>query len=113
MLHRAQAGIERCRALRVLYASNNRIRDASELDRLSGLPALEDLLLVGNPLYNEARDSGALPAYRLEALRRVPSLRKLDGVPVEVDERAAAAAAAAARAGSDSGAAAGATAASA
>ena len=93
-----QAGIERCRSLRVLYASNNRIRDASELDRLSGLPALEDLLLVGNPLYNEARDSGALPAYRLEVLRRAPGLRKLDGVPVEVDERAAAAAAAAARA---------------
>ena len=71
----------------MLYASNNRIRDMSEVERLGALPALENLLLVGNPLYNEFRESGALAQYRVEVLRRVPSLKKLDGQPVEEEER--------------------------
>lgn len=62
----AQAGIEKCTKLRVLYASNNRIKDWAELDRLGALAELEDLLLVGNPLYNEWKDNGALPQYRME-----------------------------------------------
>lgn len=61
-----QAGIEKCSQLRVLYASNNRIKDWAEIDRLSALPELEDLLLVGNPLYNEWKENGALPQYRIE-----------------------------------------------
>ncbi|KAL4458603.1 hypothetical protein ABPG75_013468 [Micractinium tetrahymenae] len=84
------AGIEKCSKLHVLYASNNRIKDWAELDRLSSLPELEDLLLVGNPLYNEWKDNGALPQYRVEVLKRVPTLKKLDGQPVDVEEREAA-----------------------
>jgi dynein light chain 1 len=64
-----QAGIEKCSKLRVLFASNNKIKDWAELDRLSGLAELEDLLLVGNPLYNEWKDNGALPQYRIEVCR--------------------------------------------
>lgn len=85
-----QAGIEKCPRLRVLYASNNRIRDWGEVDRLASLPELEDLLLTGNPLQTEARDSGGLGAYRLEVLRRLPALKKLDGQAVDVEEREAA-----------------------
>lgn len=153
----AQAGIEKCSRLRVLYASNNRLKDWAEVERLASLSELEDLLLVGggswwgarlplmlrrqlnararhlpvcalactfppqigNPLYNEWKDNNALPQYRVEVrqavpltpappslptppthsprppvlpqvLKRVPSLKKLDGQLVDVEEREAA-----------------------
>ncbi len=50
----------------MLYASNNRIKDWAEVERLAALPLLEDLLLIGNPLYCEWRDNNALPQYRVE-----------------------------------------------
>ncbi|PRW59925.1 Dynein light chain axonemal [Chlorella sorokiniana] len=84
------AGIEKCIQLRVLYASNNRIKDWAEVERLAALPLLEHLLLIGNPLYCEWRDNNALPQYRVEVLKRVPTLKKLDGQPVDVEEREAA-----------------------
>jgi dynein light chain 1, axonemal len=61
-----QAGVEKAPLLRVLYASNNKIRDWAEVDRLVALTRLEDLLLIGNPLHNDYRDRGALPEYRIE-----------------------------------------------
>ena len=92
------------------------------MERLGGLQQLEDLLLVGNPLFNEFKENGALPMYRVEVgragvppiarrsssgrarghsdhpphalrrqvLKRVPTLKKLDGVPIDVEEREAA-----------------------
>jgi hypothetical protein len=137
-----QAGIERCGKLRILLLSNNKIKDYSELERLAGLGALEDLLLVGNPVYaDNVKDAQGLAAYRVEVgpaaglagwlagwlvldgwgwpgllvlwhwrvwaiaiccaallclqvIRRVPQLKKLDGIPVDVDEREQAQAAA-------------------
>lgn len=89
----AKAGVEKLANLRVLYLSNNRLRDWSEVDRLGALTRLEDLLLVGNPLFNEARDAGTTADYRVQVIKRVPGLKKLDGVPVDVDERDQAAAA--------------------
>jgi dynein light chain 1 len=56
----------------VLYASNNRIKDWAEVERLAALPGLEDLLLVGNPLYTEWKDNIALPQYRIEVRAVVP-----------------------------------------
>lgn len=79
-----QTGLEKLSQLRVLFLSNNRVKDWSEVDRLSVLASLEDLLLVGNPLYNEFKDTSD---YRLEVLKRLPNLKKLDGIPVDVDER--------------------------
>ena len=61
-----QTGLEKLPALRVLYLSNNRLKDWGELGRLAGLPALEELLLAGNPLHTEYKDRGALPEYRIE-----------------------------------------------
>lgn len=42
------------------------------------LPHLEDLLFVGNPLY----DGCELDQWRAEAARRLPNLKKLDGETV-------------------------------
>lgn len=74
----------------MLYASNNKIRDWLEIERLTALPDLEELLLAGNPLHSEAAAAGNLTAYRLEVLRRLPHLKKLDGIPIEVEEKEAA-----------------------
>lgn len=76
------SGIERCQRLRVLYLSNNRIREWTEVDRLAGIPNLEDLLLIGNPICG-----GDAQAYRLNVLQRLPRLKKLDGYLVTDDER--------------------------
>jgi hypothetical protein len=81
------------------------IKEWVELERLAGLAKLEDLLLVGNPLYNEHRDANTLPEYRVEVLKRLPGLKKLDGQPVDVDERDQAAAARAGGGGAGAGAA--------
>jgi Leucine-rich repeat (LRR) protein len=61
-----QSGVEKLAQLRVLFLSNNRIRDWSEVDRLAAVEKLEELLLVGNPLYNDAKDANTLPDYRVE-----------------------------------------------
>eukprot|EP00884_Botryococcus_braunii_P021735 jgi/Botrbrau1/8245/Bobra.0001s0003.1 len=83
-------GIEKLVNLRVLFASNNKINSWSDIERLSALDKLEDLLLVGNPIYNEYKDRAATSEYRIEVLKRLPKLRKLDGIPIDVDEREAA-----------------------
>ena len=64
--HAAQAGIDKLNNLRVLFMSNNKIAAWSDIDRLAPLDKLEDLLLVGNPLYNEYKDNNALADYRVE-----------------------------------------------
>ena len=46
--------------------SNNKVKDWVEIDRLGALDKLEDLLLVGNPLYNDFRDNNATAEYRVE-----------------------------------------------
>lgn len=68
--------------------SNNRIKEWAEIDRLAELESLSDLLLIGNPVYNESKEN--LTEYRIEVIRRLPQLKKLDGIPVDVDEREAA-----------------------
>jgi len=81
------AGIEDCSHLHVLYASNNKIKDWAEVDRLAGLKHLEDLLLTGNPVCG-----GDEAGYRAGVLRRLPQLNKLDGRLVSEEERSLAAA---------------------
>lgn len=85
-----QAGADKLPRLRVLLASNNRITAWAEVERLAGLAGLTELLLAGNPLATEYRDRGAAAEWRVEVLRRLPRLAKLDGVPVEAGEREAA-----------------------
>ncbi|XP_053622321.1 dynein axonemal light chain 1-like [Plodia interpunctella] len=71
-------GINVLRNLKVLYMSNNLVKEWSEFNKLQELPHLEDLLFVGNPLY----DGCELEAWRSEAARRLPNLKKLDGETV-------------------------------
>lgn len=61
-----QGGIEKLSNLRVLFMSNNKIASWSEIDRLAALDKLEDLLLTGNPLYNDYKDNNATIEYRIE-----------------------------------------------
>ena len=71
--------------------SNNKIENFKELDKLASLGNLAELLLVGNPLHASAEKPEELGCeYRIEVLKRVPQLVKLDGIPVDVDEREAA-----------------------
>lgn len=44
-------GIQAMKNLRVLYMSNNLVREWNEFARLQELPNLQDLVFVGNPLY--------------------------------------------------------------
>lgn len=61
-----QSGVEKLAQLRVLFLSNNKVRDWTEIDRLAALERLDELLLVGNPLYNDHKDNNTLPEYRVE-----------------------------------------------
>ncbi|GIL45615.1 hypothetical protein Vafri_2814 [Volvox africanus] len=77
--------------LEELWISYNQIASLisswSEIDKLAVLDKLEDLLLVGNPLYNDYKENNATSEYRIEVVKRLPNLKKLDGMPVDVDER--------------------------
>ena len=79
---RSLQGVERLPRLRVLFCSNNLLADWDALEPLSGLAALADLNLLGNPLYGDLDEAER----RVEVLRRVPSLKKLDGKAIEPDE---------------------------
>lgn len=83
--------IDKLPNLRVLYMSNNKVDSFKELDKLKDLSGLQELLLVGNPLHSSAEKPDELGCeYRVEILKRVPQLVKIDGIPVDVDEREAA-----------------------
>ncbi|XP_029669624.1 dynein light chain 1, axonemal-like isoform X3 [Formica exsecta] len=71
-------GIQAMRNLRVLYMSNNLVREWNEFARLQELPNLRDLVFVGNPLY----ESNEIEQWRIEVARRLPNLEKLDGEPI-------------------------------
>lgn len=75
-------GLSSLKALKVLYISNNLIKDWAEFVRLQELEALEDLVVVGNPL-SEGLDE---PQWRIECIKRLPTIKKLDGEPVLVNE---------------------------
>lgn len=61
-----QTGIEKLTNLKVLFASNNKIKEWAEVERLKCLPALENLLLAGNPLHQEYKEKNAVNEYRIE-----------------------------------------------
>ena len=69
-----------------LYMSNNKLHSWDELNKLSGLSELRDVLFVGNPFY----DGLAPEQQRIEVLKRLPQVAKIDGVMVTPAERTAA-----------------------
>ena len=89
------AKIRILKRLRVLYMSNNKIDKWSEFDNLMDLPELEDLLLVRNPLWDRETNNGTADGivnWRLQVIRKLPNLKKLDGELITDDEREQAAA---------------------
>eukprot|EP01065_Artemidia_motanka_P012933 TRINITY_DN17121_c0_g1_i2.p1 TRINITY_DN17121_c0_g1~~TRINITY_DN17121_c0_g1_i2.p1 ORF type:complete len:224 (+),score=74.17 TRINITY_DN17121_c0_g1_i2:69-740(+) len=83
------SGLERLRSLQVLYASNNLISSWSEVSKLEANSELSDLLLINNRLHTDI-DKGTEETrreWRLQVLMRLPRLVKIDGEPVEHEER--------------------------
>lgn len=75
-------GIGVLKKLKILYISNNVIKEWAEYNKLQELPVLEDLLFSGNPLC----DNLDMETWRVEATKRLPGLKKLDGETVLRDE---------------------------
>ena len=67
------SGIEKLSGLQVLFMSNNKIDKWSEVERLTALPKLRDLLLHGNPITDQFKDNNE--GWRLEVLKRLPNLK--------------------------------------
>jgi dynein light chain 1 len=80
------SGIETCTKLRVLYISNNKISDWEEINKLGSLPDLQDVLFIGNPLYNRYKKKNQMDEYKQEMLKRLPHLKKLDGEIVDAGQ---------------------------
>jgi len=76
--------------LSTLYIGNNNIKSWNELDKLKDLENLQDVLLFGNPIYAEKETK---EERRVEVLKHLPNLKKIDGEMVKPAEREAAAAA--------------------
>ncbi|RLN65250.1 hypothetical protein BBP00_00002961 [Phytophthora kernoviae] len=72
--------------LTTLYVSNNLIKSWDELDKLASLPKLRDVLFTGNPIYENLSKEEA----RLNVLKRIPKVAKIDGDMVKQTERDAA-----------------------
>lgn len=70
--------------LRCLFIGNNLIASFGEIERLAELPDLQELVLVGNPIHQQHASTGN---WRREVVRRLPGLKKLDGLPVTDDDR--------------------------
>jgi len=79
-------GLQGLSRLRVLYLSNNAIKEWGELDKLSALPELREVLFIGNPIY-EGMDRAAA---KLQVLKRLPRVAKVDNEMVIDAEREAA-----------------------
>ncbi|KAJ1453864.1 hypothetical protein M885DRAFT_523079 [Pelagophyceae sp. CCMP2097] len=69
--------------LKTLYISNNNLKSFAELDKVAGLANLRDVLLTGNPMYEGLSPQEA----RIEILRRLPNVAKIDGQMVLQRER--------------------------
>lgn len=77
--------------LEVLYLSNNAIKDWSELEKLSACTKLKDILLVGNPCYDDVSPEEA----RIKVLQHMSAnkaLVKIDNILIKPKEREEAAA---------------------
>mmetsp|Transcript_23716 Transcript_23716/g.72989 ORF Transcript_23716/g.72989 Transcript_23716/m.72989 type:complete len:123 (+) Transcript_23716:323-691(+) len=77
--------------LTTLYLSNNLIKNFAELDKIASLPNLKDVLFYGNPMYDGLSTQEA----RIEVLKRLPNVAKIDGSMVLQSDRDQASASAA------------------
>lgn len=73
------SGLERCSKLKVLYIGNNKISDLKEVQKLSALTNLEELVLYGNPVHIKIVQNQALQ-WPVKIMQILPNLKKLDGI---------------------------------
>ena len=66
--------------LQSLYLGLNRVGDVAELDKLSTIPFLMELSLNSNPIARKQ-------LYRANCVRRLPTLKFIDGREVSYEER--------------------------
>jgi hypothetical protein len=71
------APFESCKRLQQLLLRDNQISSFDELRHLQDLPCLTTLSLINNPIAQR-------PNYRETVIRRLPRLKKLDDIAVEV-----------------------------
>lgn len=74
-------GLYPCVKLEKLFMSNNKIKNWDELTKLTQLPELHNLLLLGNPLYEGFSKQECPPL----VLKRLPNLKTLDGEMMTAD----------------------------
>lgn len=79
-------GLSACVKLQVLYMSNCEIKDWNELDKLAGLPELREVLFFGCTMYAGMDKKEA----KLQILKRLPRLMKIDNDMVLDSDREAA-----------------------
>jgi dynein light chain 1 len=79
-------GLGACQKLQVLYIGNNKIADWGELDKLAGLSSLREVLFTGNPIYDGMDKAQA----KLQVVKRLPNIAKVDNDMVSPGERDAA-----------------------
>lgn len=80
-------GVLCCGNLRVLYMAHNNIKEWSEIEKLGQISTLEDILLVGNPIYSD-ESIPDIAAARIRVIQCIPHIQKIDGVlvtPLEVE----------------------------
>mmetsp|Transcript_39526 Transcript_39526/g.58076 ORF Transcript_39526/g.58076 Transcript_39526/m.58076 type:complete len:195 (+) Transcript_39526:96-680(+) len=82
-------GVLGCPKLRVLYMAHNKIKDWAEIAKLRSLANLEDILLVGNPIYSDDSIADAAAA-RIRVIQCIPHIQKIDGILVTPMEQEAA-----------------------
>lgn len=71
-------GVSALQALKVLYMGNNLVKDWAEFNRLQEIPNLQELLFINNPIC-EHMD---VESWRMQVIRRLPGLKKLDAIPI-------------------------------
>ncbi|KAF5303103.1 hypothetical protein FQA39_LY19045 [Lamprigera yunnana] len=71
-------GVGVLRKLKVLYMSHNLVKEWGQFNLLQVLTSLENLLFIGNPLAENLEEN----IYKTEVLKRLPTLKRLDGDPI-------------------------------
>uniref|UniRef100_A0A0G4GA02 Dynein axonemal light chain 1 n=1 Tax=Chromera velia CCMP2878 TaxID=1169474 RepID=A0A0G4GA02_9ALVE len=68
-------GLSPCVKLQVLFMSNNKIKNWEEIEKLASLPELQNVLFIGNPIYDGFSKEDVKP----KVVKRLPNIKTLDG----------------------------------
>merc|ERR1719174_1872486 len=79
-------GLLCCGKLKTLFISHNKIKTWEEVAKLKAMDTLEDVLLVGNPIYSDG-DLEDETAIRIREIQCCPQITKIDSMLVTPLER--------------------------